>query len=101
MRVLRERSTLDTPAGPIRIGPAAASAAPQGRDHRASVRLDGLFLVAVHEVEVELLHADPLELSQPGDLLGRLADYAEAIDRLVVDEAGVGGADLGVVVVVV
>src|SRR5207248_10671662 len=56
------------------------------RDDLAPVGLEGLLLAAAHEVDVELVDADRLELAQ---LRGRgldVAEDAEAADELVGDE---------------
>ena len=72
-----------------------------GRDDVAAVGLELVLLVAVHEVEVELVDAGRGELAQLGDVLVDRAEDAEPVGDLVADEGRVGRADLGVVVVVV
>ena len=58
-------------------------------------------LVAVHEVDVELVDAGLVQLEEPSHvLLGRSHD-AEAVGHLVGHELRVVGADLGVVAIVV
>src|SRR6266508_4199279 len=71
------------------------------RDDVLAVRLQRLLLPVGHEVDVEVVDADRLELTQlRHDLLG-VAEDAEAVADLVRDELAVGGADAAVVLVVV
>src|ERR687896_343891 len=65
------------------------------------VRLERLLLALGHEVDVELVDADRLELAQLGDALLGVADDGEAVGDLVGDELAVLGADAAVVLVVV
>src|SRR5512132_2787740 len=62
---------------------------PQSGDYFAAVCLEDLFLVAAHEVDVELLHADGGEFAQLGDVRLGIADHTEAPHRLIVDKGGV------------
>src|SRR4051794_30860465 len=55
----------------------------------------------VHQVDVELVDAEALELAQLGDVVVDGAQDAEALDDLVGDELGVGVADTPVMGVVV
>src|SRR3990170_877266 len=73
----------------------------QRRDDLAAVDLDLLLLVAVHEVEVELVDAGRGQFAQLADVVVRGSQDAEAVGPLVAHEAGIGRADLGVVEVVV
>src|SRR5262245_4277594 len=75
--------------------------AAHGRDDLPSVELDLLFLVAVHQVQVELVNARPLELAEFHEVLLMRTQDAEAVDDLVGHELGVRAADLGMVEVVV
>src|SRR3989304_10002854 len=71
------------------------------RHDLAPVDLERLFLVAVHEVDVELVHARVGQLGQLAQVVVDRADDAEAGDHLVVDEVGIVRADLGVGEIVV
>ena len=71
------------------------------RDDLAPDPLELLALVAVHQVDVELVDAGVREDVELLDDLVDLAEDAEPVRDLVADEAGVRRADLGVVVVVV
>jgi hypothetical protein len=62
---------------------------PHGGDDVGPVGLDLRFLVAVHEIEVEVVDAGVGELAELGDLLVGAAEDAEAIGHLVADERGV------------
>src|SRR5207302_737561 len=71
------------------------------RDDLPPVRLQGLLLAVRHEVDVELVDADRLELAQlRGDGLDA-AENAEAVDDLVGHELAVLRADARVLLVVV
>ena len=74
---------------------------PHRRDDLAPDALELLALVAVHEVDVELVDAGVRQVVELLDDLVDLAEDAEPVGDLVADEAGVRRADLGVVVVVV
>ena len=65
------------------------------------VGLDLFLLVAVHQVEVELVDARDLQLAQLGHMLVGRAEDAEPIGYLIADERGIRRADLGMVAVVV
>src|SRR3712207_1458477 len=92
---------------PRRPSAAAAPPSPLRGDSRelgqdlAPVRGERLLLAFCHEVDVELVDADRLELAQlRRRLLGRAED-AEAVADVVRDELAVLRADAGVLVVVV
>src|SRR5437764_9815468 len=61
-------------------------------DDLVAVGLKGLLLAVRHEVDVELVDADILELLQLRLDLTGVADHAEAVADLVRDELAVGGA---------
>src|SRR6266550_8884735 len=70
-------------------------------DDVVPVRLERLLLPVSHQVDVELVHADRLELLE---LLRRVrdsAEHAEAVDDLVRDELAVRSPDARVILVVV
>src|SRR4051794_26609632 len=72
-----------------------------GWENIVAVNIESLFLVAAHEVNVELGYAD---FSQGFQLFAMLldgADEAEAVDDFVGDEIGVVAADFAMVEVVV
>src|SRR5215831_13294013 len=71
------------------------------RDDLASVGLESLLLAVRHEVDVELVDADGLELAQLPPALLDAPDDAEALADLVGDELAVLGPDARVVLVVV
>src|SRR5437764_3708702 len=71
------------------------------RDDALAVELEHPLLFAAHEIDVELTDADGGQLAELFDVLVDLAGDAETIDRFVVDECGVRGARLRVMLVVV
>src|SRR5437868_14408814 len=73
----------------------------RGGNDLATVALELLFLVAIHEVDVELVDARRRELVEPQHVLLRLTQDAEAVGHLVAHEGGVARPHLGVMVVVV
>src|SRR5258705_2769664 len=85
----------------MRLGSERRRHIPQRGDYFAAVRFEDLLLVAAHQVDVELLDADGRQLPELRDVLLRIADHTEALDRFVIDEGGVRRARLGVVLVVV
>src|SRR2546423_13797131 len=70
-------------------------------DDALAVKLEDPLLLAAHEIDVELPDADGGELTELVDVLVDLAGDAEAVHRLIVDECGVRGSGLGVMLVVV
>src|SRR5215204_4221783 len=64
-------------------------ARPHGRDDVPPVQLELLLLVAVHQVQVELIDAGPLELAEPDEMVVGRAQDAEPVDDLIGDERGV------------
>ena len=96
----RCRSVLRPPCGPA--CPATSSLRrPERGDDVAAVGLQLGLLVAVHEVQVELVDPGLRQLAQLGDVLVGLAEDAEPVGHLVAHEGRIGRADLGVVQVVV
>src|SRR5205814_5160732 len=91
----------------IRVAPRSTLSRPSGRDARelrddlAPVGLERLFLSVRHQVDVELVDADGLELAQLLRALLGVADDAEALADLVGDELSVLRADARVILVVV
>src|SRR5688500_14459906 len=73
----------------------------EARDDLLAVGLERLLLALGHQVDVELVDADRLELLQLGDGVVGRAENAEAVADLVGDELAVRGADAAVVLVVV
>ena len=73
----------------MRLGSERGSHIPQSGDYFPSVCLEDLLLVAAHEVDVELPHADGGQLAELRDVLFCIADHTEALDRLIVDEGRV------------
>src|SRR5207248_6033992 len=69
------------------------------REDVAAVRLERLFLAVRHQVDVELVDADRLELAQLLRRLLRRPEDAEAVADLVGDELAVLRADAAVVLV--
>ena len=67
----------------------------------AAVRLKRLLLVLRHQVDVELIDPDRLELAQLCDRQLRIAEDSEAVADLVRHELAVLCADAGVLVVVI
>src|SRR6185503_10879137 len=67
--------------------------AAHGRNDVPPVQLELLLLVAVHQVQVELIDAGPLELAEPDEVVLGGADEAEPVDDLVGHERGVVAAD--------
>jgi len=70
-------------------------------DDALAVELEDPFLLAAHEIDVELTDADGSELAQLCDVLLDLAGHAETVDGFVVDECGIRRPRFGVVLVVV
>src|SRR5436190_24359528 len=70
-------------------------------DDLVAVRLERLFLPLRHQVDVELVDADRLELLQLCSRLRGVAEHAEAVDDLVGDELAVLRAHARVLLVVV
>src|SRR5258706_14902846 len=70
----------------MRLGSERRRHIPQRGDYFAAVRFEYLLLIAAHEVDVELLHADGRQLPELRDVLLRIADHTEAFHRLVVHE---------------
>ena len=83
-----------------RVLSAAGTSRSAGMMSRA-VDLERLLLVAVHQVDVELVDAGIGQLAQLLDMVLDGADDAEAVDDLIAHERCVGRADFGVVQVVV
>src|SRR5712691_11174552 len=83
-----------------RSGGLRSDAGELGNDLGA-VGLERLLLAVCHEIDVELVDADILELFQLRLDLGRIADDTEAIADLVCHELAVGRSHARVVVVVV
>ena len=79
----------------------ACGAAAQRRDDALAVAVERRLLRVVHEVDVELVDAERLELAQLGDVVLDRAEHAEAVDDLVGHELGVRVAGAPVVGVVV
>ena len=73
----------------------------EGRDDVAPVGLELGFLVAVHEIQVELVDAGLGELVQLGDVLLGRPEQAEPVGHVVADERRVGRSDLRVMEVVI
>src|SRR5439155_15532712 len=71
------------------------------RDDLVAVRSQRLLLPVGHEVDVELVDADRLQLLQFLRRLRDVAEHAEPVDDLVGDELAVRGADARVILVVV
>src|SRR5215211_5910990 len=71
------------------------------RDDLPPIDLERLLLRVRHQVDVELVDADGLELLQLLRRLRRRAEDAEAVDDLVGHELAVLRADAGVLLVVV
>src|SRR5256885_624320 len=71
------------------------------RDDALAIELEDPLLLAAHEIDVELTDADRGELAELFDVLVDLAGDAETIDRFVVDECGIRGPRLGVMLVVI
>src|SRR5207247_2442746 len=63
--------------------------------------LEDAFLLAAHEIDVELTNPDRGKLAELLDVLVDLAGHAEAVDGLVIDERRVRRTRLGVMLVVV
>ena len=80
---------------------ACGGAVPQGRNDVTAVDLEDALLVAVHQVDVELVDAGVREAPELRDVIVDRAEHAEPVGDLVADEPGVGRPDLGVVQVVV
>src|SRR5918992_505928 len=89
------------PPGAARSRGGSGRRVAQRRNDLATVDFELLLLVAVHEVDVELVDAGVGELPQLGDLLVGRPEHAEAVGHLVADERGVARTDLGVMVIVV
>src|SRR3712207_4568520 len=66
------------------------------RDDLAPVGGERVLLAVGHEVDVELVDADRLELAELVRALGGIADDAEAVADLVRDELAVRRTDAGV-----
>src|SRR3989442_10168036 len=84
LRESREGSALpgeETPGA--RLGGGGRSR--QCRDDALAIDLEDLLLLAAHEVDVELTHADRGELPQLFDVLLDLTGHAETVNRFVVD----------------
>ena len=87
---------------PDLVARTVAATSREGRDDLAGRRPSSwLLLVAVHQVEVELVDAGRCELAELGDVLLDRPEDAEPVGHLVADEGRIRRADLGVVVVVV
>jgi hypothetical protein len=71
---------------PVLAGPLGRPRLAERRDDVRPVGLELGFLVAIHEVQVELVDAGIRELAQLGDLLIGAAQDAEAVGHLVADE---------------
>src|SRR5215203_781629 len=71
------------------------------RDDLLAVSAQNLFLALRHQVDVELVDADRLQLAQLLDRLLDGAEHAEAVGNLVGDALAVGGPDARVILVVV
>src|SRR3954454_19101890 len=69
--------------------PSLSSDAGELRDDLVAVRLQRLFLALRHQVDVDLVDADRLELRQLCRRLRGVAQHAEAIDDLVGNELAV------------
>src|SRR2546421_11862092 len=67
----------------------------------AAVAVELVFLVAVHEIDVELVDPGRGQLAQLFDMLVDFAQHAETIRHLVAHKGSIAGPNLGVVVVVV
>src|SRR6478736_1049901 len=91
-------------AGSHHAGPSPGSGRPtalrEGGDDVAPVGLELGFLVAIHEIQVELVDAGLGELVQLGDVLLRRPEQAEPVGHLVADEGRIGRSDLRVMEVV-
>src|SRR3954464_13667386 len=81
--------------------PSLSSDAGELRDDLVAVRLQRLFLALRHQVDVELVDADRLELLQLCSRLRGVAEHAEAVDDLVGNELAVLRAHARVLLVVV
>src|SRR5258708_7154831 len=73
----------------MRLGSERRRHIPQRGDYFAAVGLEDLLLVAAHQVDVELLHADGRQLPELRDVLLCIADHTEALYRFVIDEGRV------------
>src|SRR5687768_1712568 len=71
------------------------------RDDLATVDLERLLLVAVHQVDVELVDTGVGQFGQLAPVVVDRSDDAEAVDHLVGHELCIGRADLRVMQVVV
>src|SRR5919197_2360516 len=76
------------PPQPASVSASAATAALRSdarelRDDLLAVRPEGLLLALRHQVDVELVDADRLELLELGRRVGDVAEHAEAVDDLV------------------
>src|SRR5580765_5606171 len=88
-------------SGTTRSPPPLRGDAGELGDDPAAVGLEDILLAVRHQVDVELVDADALELAQLGDALLGVPDHAEAVADLVAHERAVRGADARVVLVVV
>src|SRR5712691_1715188 len=74
---------------PVRTGPGLpAFEAPNGRNDLAAVDLQLGLLVAVHQIDVELRHPGRGEVTQLLDVVRDLAEDAEPVGHLILDERG-------------